>query len=128
MSDILRIAVASDLHAHSVKDGEAPSHLDVSDSATLPNQNPLAGLKKLISEQGLRANALLSPGDLGHQANPIAIQYAWRELHEVGKMLGTKLTTATAGNHDIDSRYAGDDHSPEHILKGLVPSYPLADE
>jgi predicted phosphodiesterase len=76
----------------------------------------------------LESDLLLCPGDLGHQASPVGIQYAWKELHSVGQLLNAKTVTATAGNHDIDSRYLGDDHAPEHILKGLVPQFPFSDD
>jgi hypothetical protein len=125
--DIIRLAIASDLHAHAV-DGESPSHLDIRIPDTLPNQHPMSGLYKLVEEQSLKAQLLLCPGDLGHQSSPEAIKYAWELLHKLGHKLDSKLVTATAGNHDIDSRYKGDDHCPEHILKGLVPRFPLEDE
>jgi 3',5'-cyclic AMP phosphodiesterase CpdA len=125
--DIIRIAVASDLHAHAI-DGESPSHLDIRIADTLPNQHPISGLYKLIEEKSLTADLLLCPGDLGHQSSPEAIKYAWERLQQLGIKLGVKLVTGTAGNHDIDSRYKGDDHCPEHILKGLLPRFPLEDE
>jgi hypothetical protein len=123
----LQIAIASDLHAHSV-DTESPSYLDVRQPASLTNQNPVEGLKRLISEEKLKADLLLSPGDLGHQASAVGIQYSWKELHALGALLQAKVVTATAGNHDIDSRYQGDDHAPEHILKGLLPQFPFSDD
>ena len=122
--NILRIAVASDLHAHSL-DKNSPSHLDIRIPTTITNQHPIAALCDLISRQGLTSDAMLSPGDLGHQASILGVQYAWTALHDIGRALGATLTTATAGNHDIDSRYQGDDHSPEHVLKGLKPPFPL---
>jgi hypothetical protein len=125
--NVIRVAVASDLHAHAL-DSETPSYLDVRQPANLANQNPIEGLKKLIKENGLEASLLLSPGDLGHQASPIGISYAWKELHSLGEALKAKIVTATAGNHDIDSRYLGDDHAPEHLLKGLMPPFPFADD
>ncbi len=124
---MIRVAIASDLHAHTM-DSEAPSYLDVRHPATLANQNPIEGLKKLISEERLKAELLLCPGDLGHQASPVGIQYAWKELHSLGTTLGAQVVTATAGNHDIDSRYIGDDHAPEHLLKGLLPQFPFSDD
>jgi hypothetical protein len=126
-ADIIRLAIASDLHAHAV-DGEGPSHLDIRTADNLPNQHPISGLYKLIEEQSLTAHLLLCPGDLGHQSSPEAIKYAWDRLHQLGAKLAAKLVTGTAGNHDIDSRYKGDDHCPEHILKGLLPRFPLEDE
>ena len=124
---VIGVAIASDLHAHAL-DSETPSYLDVRYPATLANQHPIEGLKKLIKEERLRADLLLSPGDLGHQASREGIQYAWKELHCLGELLGAKIVTATAGNHDIDSRYKGDDHAPEHVLKGLLPQFPFPED
>jgi hypothetical protein len=78
----IRIAVASDLHAYA-NDGSSPSHLDIRAAENLPNQHPLAGLLKLIRDEGLTADAILSPGDLGHQASIEGIKYAWDALHQL---------------------------------------------
>src|ERR1039458_1676051 len=126
-SAFLRIAVASDLHAYS-QDDSHPSHLKVTDSETLVGDQPISGLLELVTLRGLTANILLSPGDLGHKASIAGVKYAWQALHKIKQALQAEYTTATAGNHDIDSRYQGDDHAPEHILKALIPSYPFDDE
>lgn len=124
---IVKIAIASDLHAYAV-DPNKPSHLNVRDSASFPGQHPITGLLKLISDNDITADALLCPGDMGDKACPEGVTYAWTALHQVKEALGADVLAATAGNHDIDSRYQGDDHDPEHILKGLSPQFPLGDE
>jgi len=120
----LRVAIASDFHAHG-ESKEQPSFLDVREKTLLPTQNPVESLKSLIKENGLQSDLLLCPGDLGHQASPLGIQYVWEELHKVGNVLGATLVTGTAGNHDIDSRYKNTKFAPDHILKSLVPPFPL---
>lgn len=121
----IRIAVLSDLHAHD-KLKEAPSLVNIGIGTRTVSEDPLKGLAQFIERSGMKADLLLCPGDLGHQACPASISAVWAEIHELGKSLGTTLTTATAGNHDIDSRYIGNNFSPEHILKKLAPPYPLA--
>jgi hypothetical protein len=124
---LVRIAIASDLHAYAI-DPDKPSHLNVRDSAVYPGQHPITGLIKLINDEKITADALLCPGDMGDKACPEGVTYAWSALHQVKAALGAKILAATAGNHDIDSRYKGDDHDPEHILKSLSPQFPLDDE
>jgi hypothetical protein len=122
----IKVAVASDLHAYSA-DPTSPSHLDVKDPEA-SGSHPIAGLLRLIKEENLKADALLCPGDMGDKASPEGVKYAWAALHRVKAAIGASLLAATAGNHDIDSRYVGDDHDPEHILKGLTPPFPLSME
>ena len=119
--------MASDLHAYSDR-ATSPSHLDIGAPESVTLQHPIAALLKLIDEKSLSADYLLCPGDLGDKADPKGIAYAWKSLDRVAQTLKCKLFTATAGNHDLDSRLATTNHDPEHILKGLIPSYPLQDE
>ena len=129
MSDIkpIRIAVASDLHAHSGHKN-SPSQLNINNSQSPVGQHPIASLVELIRREELHATVLLSPGDLGHQADAQGIRYSWQALAQISDALGADFLAATAGNHDIDSRYETNDHAPEHILKSLEPSFPFGDE
>jgi hypothetical protein len=124
---VIRIAVASDLHAHDAHKS-SPSHLNVKSPRTPVHQHPIASLQDLIEREKLRATILLSPGDLGHQADVLGISYGWDALAELSKSLGADLFTATVGNHDMDSRYKNNDPDPEHILKNLEPSFPFGEE
>ena len=123
---LIRIAVASDLHAYS-GGKDSPSHLNVSEAAT-GLQHPIAALMKLIEGEHLSADFLLSPGDLGDKADAKGIAYSWSALGQVASGLKCRFYTATAGNHDIDSRLKSSDHNPTHILRGLSPSFPLQDK
>jgi hypothetical protein len=121
---VIRIAVVSDLHAHS-EAKNTPSFLDLRDVATPVLQHPVLALKELISSGGLTADLLLSPGDLGHQASTLGIRYAWNELQDLGIQLGANLVTATAGNHDMDSRHLHTEFAADRTLKSLTPPFPL---
>jgi metallophosphoesterase superfamily enzyme len=113
----ITLAIASDLHAHA-NHPVSPSHLNTSAPESMANQHPITGLVTLIETEKLTATALLSPGDLGHQADAQGIRYSWNALKRISTALGADFFTATAGNHDIDSRYQGTDHAPEHIIEG----------
>ena len=84
---LLRLAVASDLHAHS-NHAQSPSHLNASAPEDFATQHPIVGLLELIKRDSLTATALLCPGDLGHQADPSGIRYAWSALDRVASALG----------------------------------------
>jgi 3',5'-cyclic AMP phosphodiesterase CpdA len=127
-SGVLKIAVASDLHAYqSISGGSVtpPSHLKVLGSDDSVNQDPLRHLSELIESSQLKADLLLSPGDLGDKASVEGVKYAWKSLHEIGKKLKVHLVTASSGNHDLDSRYQDYTVDPAETLQRLNPPYPL---
>lgn len=129
-SSVLKIAVASDLHAYQPIDGESScqSHLKVLGASDSVSLDPLRHLSELIESEQLKADLLLSPGDLGNKASVEGIKYAWKSLHEIGMQLQTHLVTASSGNHDLDSRHQSFSADPTETLQRLVPSYPLPDE
>jgi 3',5'-cyclic AMP phosphodiesterase CpdA len=130
-SFVLRIAVASDLHAYSaseVTDGPTPSHLEVLSGDTSAATNPILGLRDLIAAQNLKADLIVCPGDLGDKASPQGIQFAWQKVHEIGEWLGASQVLATTGNHDVDSRHKDNDVDPHQVVKNLTPPYPTPDE
>lgn len=126
---LIKIAVASDLHAISgASQSVSRSHLRVGDSEDYPGKQPIAGLLKLIKDEHLKANILLCPGDLGDQADPEGIRYAWNALHRIGEKLGCQTVVATTGNHDVDSKFLHHRFDPLEVLKELSPPYPLPDD
>lgn len=128
-SGILKIAVASDLHAYQPVAGESPqSHLKILDATDSASTDPLRHLGELIKSQQLKADLLLSPGDLGNKASAEGIKYAWKSLHEIGEQLNVHLVAASSGNHDLDSRYLNFSADPAETLQRLTPPYPLPDE
>lgn len=131
----LRIAVVSDIHAfakEAPRDKEVqkprPSYLEVTSSSSDITRNPIAGLHDLIQKNLIKADLLLCAGDLGDKSSPIGIKLAWEMLHSLGAALGAQLTTATTGNHDLDSRHINNKYDPRGYLMTLTPRYPLTDE
>src|SRR5579871_1765214 len=126
---ILRIAVASDLHAFTeVPPGqESPSKLRVPSGDESPAEHPIAGLMELITSERLCADLLLSPGDLTYQADPRGLEYAWRMLQLAGTRLGTRLSASTVGNHDLASRGRPDIEEARDYLRQLRPQFPFPD-
>lgn len=121
---VFRVAVLSDLHAYS-EGRNRPSFLDVRSGAHPSNQHPISSLKTLISKTPIQADFLLCPGDLGHRASIQGIEYAWEQLHDIGRSLGARLVTGTAGNHDMDSRRIHTGFASDRTLKMLDPAFPL---
>jgi hypothetical protein len=124
----LRLAIASDLHAYAeVKDAPAPSHLRIAIAEGEPGKNPITGLQQLFSLESIRANILLCPGDICHQAQPTALQHAWLSLHKLREELLAERLVATVGNHDLDSRQHSNDYDALEYIKNISPPFPLAD-
>jgi hypothetical protein len=119
--------VASDLHAHPGL-SPSPSHLDITQAESLTLQHPISALRELIRSNQLKADLLVSPGDLGDKADPSGIAYAWSVLGKLSVDLECKLYTATAGNHDLDSRQHDEEIDPRSVLQGLNPPFPLQEE
>jgi hypothetical protein len=71
---------------------------------------------------------LLVPGDLGDKADPIGIKAAWEALQKLSSSLGSTVFLATAGNHDLDSRFKGTDYDARGFLQALRPRFPISDE
>lgn len=128
--EVVRIAVASDVHAY-VDDMATKSPkptLKVHAEGDGPAINPVAALKRLIIETGLKADLFLTPGDLGNQANPVGIQYAWQVINQLAEEMGAGVCVAASGNHDLDSRRKYSSVDPLEALKKLRPSYPVMDQ
>lgn len=63
---------------------------------------------------------------MGDKANPSAIKFAWDQIHRIKKALGAEGLIATAGNHDLDSRYIYNDFDAKGFLQALDPPFPFA--
>jgi predicted phosphodiesterase len=124
------IAVVSDLHAYdTIASGpKRPSHLKVGSTETQSENHPISGLKQLIASEKLTADALLCPGDIGHQACPVSIEFGWTALKEIRTALNSPTLIATAGNHDVDSHHlVPGNPDPQQTLKNLS-EFPCVDE
>lgn len=139
VKSVYRIAVASDLHAHTnsmdyTAGKDIPSWITPAAGPTT-KQNPLADLHTLIAEAGLSADILLCPGDIADKADDTAMTYAWQELQHIGTKLNVSGIIGSVGNHDLHSRApagtpAGTGVSgnplPQAYIRTLTPSFPVA--
>lgn len=125
----MRIAIVSDLHAFDSSSWEGdsqPSYYDANISADR-TQCPVEGLKQLIANENLCADLLLCPGDLVDRACRNSLPTVWNEVNGLSSMLGASHVFATAGNHDVDSRYIHSSYDPVEALKDLAPGFPVSD-
>ncbi len=123
MKDHISIAVLSDLHFCSHEKGATHTHALV--GANLPRrQNPAADLEELISSEDLRADAILTPGDLTTMSCGIGLNAAWELLAKIYNSMHASALIAATGNHDVESRDV--DKAPDiwERLKLLSPYYP----
>ena len=67
---VLRMAILTDLHAYSNAPTSPPSWISLRNDQNNPAENPFAGLKHLIVENGLTADAVICCGDIGDKADP----------------------------------------------------------
>jgi predicted phosphodiesterase len=131
LSSSLRVAVVSDIHAYDEPDepgGEPPSSLCTKAPEDQPNYHPITGLSNLIEQNKLQADVLVCCGDMGDKARPAGIKYVWDNLQKLKDKLAAELLAATAGNHDVDSRYKYNDYDAKGVLQSLLPQFPLGDE
>lgn len=121
----LSIALVSDLHCHGKGDcnGHQESYLIASDLRNPPEKHPVEALLSLIREKDLRADVVMCPGDLAHQASTDGFAAAWLELREIARAVGAGSLLSTLGNHDVASRKAGSD--PFSIAKRIHSEFPL---
>ncbi|NTW87983.1 MAG: metallophosphoesterase [Desulfobulbaceae bacterium] len=127
-NNVIKIAVISDLHAFSSPvSGRTPSYLDMSNTDRNKMNDPILGLNHLIEENHLKVDILLCAGDIGDKATPAATKFGWENIRSLQTYLGASHLIATAGNHDVDSRYEHNDFDAKGMLQSLNPSFPCID-
>ncbi len=126
-----RIAVISDIHAYNSKNPEADkdvSHFDISSPDNEHNNHPITGLLKLISDESLEADILLSAGDVCDKACPVSLKHAWGKVQLIKSQLHAYDVISTAGNHDLDSRYKHNNYDAKGFLLSLDPMIPITND
>jgi 3',5'-cyclic AMP phosphodiesterase CpdA len=133
-----RLLVLSDIHAEDsrflVPIGANPPATSPGQASWLnygnrltPSQDPILSLQDLISATNLRADFLVVPGDLCDKANGAALRLIWTDLERIRVAIGATATIATAGNHDLDSRFRANAYDPTAGLLGLSPPFPVTE-
>ncbi|HEV7428895.1 MAG TPA: metallophosphoesterase [Thermoanaerobaculia bacterium] len=127
----LRIAIVTDLHAYDTASGPAaPSHLSIHLKENDKTQHPVTALLDLIQREPIRADLLISAGDMADKAQEQGIRYAWTAIHRIKAALHATEVGAVPGNHDLDSRHlqSESDPDPKGMLQDLSPPFPTDDE
>ena len=123
----VRVAIVSDVHVQADPTmAGVGGHYAAAMPTNDPKRNPFEGALALIKSGGLRADVLLCCGDLADRAAPVALVDGWTRSHQMADALGATLVS-TSGNHDVDSRFAHNDHDALGTLKALNPLFPVDD-
>jgi|SRR5665213_3427041 len=120
-----RFAVKLNAAAPSPSSPGKPSWLDFSNGDSI-GRHPIDSFLQLIQEKAIRADVLIVPGDICDRANGDALDQAWHALESVRAALYADTVIATAGNHDLDSRYRANSYDPTAALKALTPPFPVS--
>ncbi|WP_108802177.1 metallophosphoesterase [Aquimarina sp. Aq107] len=123
---MIKIGVISDIHSHEKDNKQQQGGYYFPSMPDDPiEKNPFSALKKLIRENSLELDYLLSPGDYAHQIDDKGLKSAWDQLKLIHHEVKSKLLIGTIGNHDVASRDAEKD-SFDYIKKfdTCFPLYP----
>lgn len=129
MSEILTIAVVSDLHCTYGGDFNSRSNTYLlSDLLKNPiNKHPVESIKQVIKKGILTADILLCPGDITDRVNKQGLVSGWQFLKEIKEALNAKELIVTIGNHDVDSRNQHKIGAFE-LIKNIDESIPTQDQ
>ncbi|WIG55516.1 MAG: hypothetical protein OJF61_001303 [Rhodanobacteraceae bacterium] len=122
----IKVAVISDVHAASPRNGAVASYTSTSPSGAPDNRDAMMSLYNLIAHEKLQADYLVCCGDMANQAEPVAMEYVWGKFSDLASKLNAK-PMATVGNHDLDSRLPETKFDARGLLRGLQPPYPILD-
>lgn len=138
----LTVAVIGDPHFYvdTTEGGNQVSHVRLTPNGDfIDRANPWLALKAHIVAQKLTADVLLCAGDMTVYADKAGLERAWKELLEVGQLLGCLHVVSATGNHDVQSRGAAKAIQENAIralsktvgqfepLKNLAPAYPIVE-
>lgn len=119
----LRVAVLSDIHAS--VDAIDDTYVLVEPPARPFNEQPIQDLLRFVAATRLKADILISPGDLTNRSDNVGRQYAWTKLHELAREMGANHLFAAPGNHDFTTHDPVP--NPSAGLQLLDPSFPSGD-
>lgn len=138
----LTVAVVGDPHFYveTADGGGQLSHVRLGPNGEfLDKSNPWLALKDYIIANNLVADILLCVGDITVHAEKAGLEAAWKELLELGQLLGSSHIVSATGNHDVQSRGTGKAIQASVIrelsktvgmfepLKNLDPAYPVVE-
>jgi 3',5'-cyclic AMP phosphodiesterase CpdA len=121
MAKKLKLLIVSDLHIQP-KLKKNTTYVQINDTSSI---NPLKSIIKTLSDERIKPDIVVCPGDIGDKADPDALKYGWQKLVQLTQKVKAGKLIATAGNHDIDSRFANSKWDPLENVKALRPYFPV---
>ena len=123
----LSIAVLSDLHCHPTRENSNETYLTTDLLRTDSKNHPVENILNLISEEKIKVDFTLCPGDFTDKSDVQGFISGWDFSLEINSGLKGKKLIATVGNHDVDSYQTFSNYSLE-IAKGIKKGFPLYEE
>ncbi|MCK5385348.1 MAG: metallophosphoesterase [Alphaproteobacteria bacterium] len=124
----MKILVVSDIHACASDRLDAPQRSYVNAGHGTSSSHTQQFYDFISKNEDLLPDIVVCPGDMGDQADPTGIRHTWEFLNKLANLSSKPLLLATAGNHDLDSRYKYNDYDAKGILQDLNPSFPVVSE
>lgn len=131
MDNKIRLGVISDLHCTYNREYDSPDTILFSNTMKNGNKkNQVQELLKLISENDIKCDYLLCPGDITNKIDVQGLISGFGYLQEIEKALDAKKLICVPGNHDVDSHksnkqiFQKEDDPLWHLDK---ENYPLPD-
>ena len=125
--DKLRVAVITDIHAHSLPVLAKNAESWVTNQTHDSKADPFQALSLHVKAKSITADLLICAGDMADKADPGGHAYVWPKLHMLKDSLKASRLIATIGNHDIDSRLQKSEYDPKDSIQALRPHIPLED-
>lgn len=121
----MKILVVSDIHACASDQPDASQRSYVNAGQGFSSSPTEEFITLIDGHPDFRPDVVVCCGDMGDQANPTGLQHAWKFLNELVKLSSAPLLLATAGNHDLDSRFQHSDYDAKGTLQDLNPPFPV---
>jgi 3',5'-cyclic AMP phosphodiesterase CpdA len=119
----MKVLVISDIHAYVPAEKRGtPSYARVGDGASSSIMELF--VKFLENTPEFEPDVIICPGDLCDQAEQAGIVHTWDFLNKLQVKYPKSLLLATAGNHDLDSRYIQSSYDPKGVMNDLKPRFP----
>lgn len=125
---ILKIAILSDIHCHSIEQERKESYFLAGGPRNPGYANPIQALMELISQEEISCDYLVCAGDMSNKASSVGLAFSWYAIKEIAQKINAKTVLPTIGNHDVDSRNISGKHDPFHMARTISSDFPFGDQ
>jgi predicted phosphodiesterase len=121
----VRLLIVSDIHVVNDATGGTERSFSSTKTDSQPGHNALNDLVATVVANDIRADYVISCGDISDRCDAAALAHAWNKLKDLKKAARAKRIIATPGNHDTDSRGQVTSYNAFQGLKALRPYIPF---